>query len=77
MMISNVTRELRLAVRSLRRKPAFSAVVIGTLALAIGASTIIYSIVHGVLLQALPYPQPEQLVGVWQAGEERRAGTVL
>jgi hypothetical protein len=47
MTISNCTRELRLAVRGRRRKPTFSVVVVGTLALAVAASTVIYSIVRG------------------------------
>ena len=74
MTISNLTRELRLGARSLRRKPTFAFVVIGTLALAIGASTIIYSIVHGVLLQPLPYPEADRLVGVWQVGAKGGQG---
>jgi predicted permease len=74
MMMSNLLRELRVGMRSLRRKPTFTVVVIGTLALAIGASTIIYSIVHGVLLQPLPYPEPDRLVGVWQVGAKGGQG---
>src|SRR5204862_1800985 len=65
-MLSTLLRELRHGLRALSRKPAFSLVVVSTLALAIGASTIIYGIVHGVLLAPLPYPEPDRLVGVWQ-----------
>ena len=64
--VSNFLRELRFAARTLARKPAFTAVAILTVAVAIGACTIIYSIVHGVLIQPLPYPDPERLVQVWQ-----------
>jgi predicted permease len=73
-MLGNVTRELRLATRVLGRKPTFSTVVVGTLTLAIAASTVIYSIVHSVLLRALPYPEPDRLVGVWQLGKTSRQG---
>ena len=68
MMMSNAARELRLAARGLSRKPGFSAVVVGTVALAIAASTVIYSIVHAVVLAPLPYAAPDRLVGVWQVG---------
>ncbi|MDQ3070840.1 MAG: ABC transporter permease, partial [Acidobacteriota bacterium] len=60
--------ELRHALRSLVRAPGFTAVSVLTLALAIGACTAIYSVVHGVLLQPLPYPEPGRLVQVWQTG---------
>src|SRR6476620_2806105 len=69
MTISTLLRELSFGRRALARKPAFSLVVVSTLALAIGASTIIYGIVHGVLLAPLPYPEPDRLVGVWQVGK--------
>jgi len=69
--MTNLLRELRFGVRTLRRKPGFSTVAVLTVALAIGACTIIYSIVHGVLLQALPYPDADRLVQVWQMNRGR------
>ncbi len=62
-------KEFRLAVRQLLRYPSFSAVVIATLALGLGACTLIFSVVNGVLLTPLPYPEPDRIVRVRQIGE--------
>jgi predicted permease len=62
MSFDNLRQDLRLAVRSVLRAPAFSAVTILTLALGIGANTAIFSIVNGVILRPLPYPSPERLM---------------
>jgi len=56
---------LRVAVRSLLRTPGFSAVVVLTLAIGIGASTAIYSVVDAVLINPLPYPTQDRLQMIW------------
>jgi putative ABC transport system permease protein len=55
---------LRQSVRKLRRSPAFTLTSILVLAVGIGATSAIYSVIHGVLLQPLPYPQPDRLIAL-------------
>ena len=62
MTLDNLRQDVRLAIRSLLRAPAFAVVTILTLALGIGANTAIFSIVNGVILRPLGYPNPEQLM---------------
>jgi predicted permease len=63
--VESLWQDLRYAMRGMRRAPTFSIVVIGTLALGIGATTTIFSAVDNLLLRPLPYPQPDQLVWIW------------
>jgi putative ABC transport system permease protein len=58
-------KDLRYGIRSLARHPAFTAVVVITLALGIGANTAIFSVVNAVLLRPLPFDDPERIVWVW------------
>jgi hypothetical protein len=58
-------RSLRQVLRRFGRAPMFTAIALITLALGIGANTAIFSVVNGVLIKPLPYPQAQQLVGVW------------
>jgi predicted permease len=65
--------ELRYALRSLRKSPGFSLVVVATLALGVGANTAIFSLVDGVLLRPLPFEAPERLARLWE--NDRLRGT--
>lgn len=63
-MPTDLVRDLRLAVRTLAAAPTFAAVAILTLALGVGANTALFSVVHGLLLTPLPYPEPHRLLAV-------------
>ena len=63
--IETLSRDLRYGLASMRRAPGFSAVVVGVLALGIGANVAMFSIVDAVLLKPLPFDAPDRIVGVW------------
>lgn len=64
--MASVSRDLRYAMRMLRKSPGFTTVATLTLAIAIGANTAIFSFVDGVLLRPLPYENPERIVRVME-----------
>jgi putative ABC transport system permease protein len=66
-MLASIQQDLRFALRSLRRTPGFSAIVLITLALGIGANVAIFSVVRGVLLKRLPYRDADRIVHVVHA----------
>ncbi|MCU1236413.1 MAG: hypothetical protein JWP63_4380, partial [Candidatus Solibacter sp.] len=62
----NVLTEIRQVARRLTRSPMFTAVTLLTIAIGIGANSAVFSVVYGILLKPLPYPDPNALVAVWQ-----------
>jgi putative ABC transport system permease protein len=73
-VVEAIVRDLRFAGRGLRRTPGFSAAAILTIAIGVGATTAVFSVVYGVLLRRLPFPTADRLVRIVQLLPSRTGG---
>src|SRR5580704_2227553 len=74
--MQTIVEDVRYELRSLRKNPGFTAVALLTLALGIGANTAVFSIVNGVLLNALPFHDPEKLVVLFESKPHFKEGSI-
>ncbi|MBQ91335.1 MAG: hypothetical protein CL441_07990 [Acidimicrobiaceae bacterium] len=78
--MDGLTRDVRDAIRALRRRPGLALVTICTLAVGLGANTALFGVTRTVLLDPLPYPNPDRIVRLWtgdRASDERRVPPAL
>jgi predicted permease len=62
--VEDLLQDVRFALRMLRKNPGFAVVALLTLALGVGVTTVMFTVVNGVILKPLPYPEPDRLLGV-------------
>jgi putative ABC transport system permease protein len=70
--MDSIIRDLKYSLRQITRSPGFSALLVLTIAVAIGGNVAIFSVLEGIILRPLPYPDAEELVAVWERPAERQ-----
>jgi len=71
--LDGLVQDLRFALRQAARRPGFTLLVVLTLAVGIGANVGIFSVLKGLILRSLPYPDPERVVAIWETPPQERS----
>lgn len=71
--MDSIIRDLKYSIRQLTRNPGFSVLLVLTIAVAIGGNVAIFSVLEGIVLRPLPYPEADRLVAVWESPEGQRS----
>ena len=74
--MDTIIKDIRYGLRSLLKRPGFTAIALIALALGIGANTAIFSLVNAVILQPLPYQDPDRLISVYGSRNRSTRGSV-
>src|SRR5262245_5218280 len=74
-MLGDLWRNLRYGARTLLKNPGFTAMAVLTIAIGVGSTTAIFSVVYATLFEAMPYPKPDQLMMVWTMTPNGRGAT--
>ena len=72
LVFESLIADVLYTLRSLKKSPGFSVIALLTLGLGVGATTLVFTVVHSVLLKPLPYESPDRLVNVWNDLVEER-----
>ena len=73
-MLDEIGQDLRYSLRLMRKSRLLTASIVLTLALGIGANSLVFSVVRAVILRPLNYPHPDRLVQLWESGKGAEAG---
>ena len=76
-LLDDSIRDIRYGARMLRRAPGFTAAALATLAIGIGATAAIFSVVRTVMLEPLPYREPGRVVGIWETTQDGMTRNVI